>query len=321
MLRVCEKLGIPVALDKLEGPATTITFLGITINIALQQLRFPPDKLQEMTLLIKSWLGKHKTTKRDLLSLIGKLSFAAKVVPSGRHFLRRLIELSITVSKLHHHIHLNVEAREDIIWWNRFLPSWNGHPPPKTTPRHSTNSGTIRDGPEYEPPAGDYPGVYISSVIPKTIVAPLVSNLHTFSHIDINLALRAALASCISFLVSEYVPTSCSGSIDRVSYLHHMNGHRSPASTNQGIEHSMPAAHLKPKHQPITNEMLGQMLSELDRDHKPSHDRFMLKAAIILGFFGLFRVSEFIVPNRVDLTLTSSLPQRTSCVRQHGSCD
>ena len=74
-----------------------------------------------------------------------------------------------------------------------------------------------------------------------------------------------------------------------------MNGHRSPASTNQGIECSMPAAHLKPKRQPITNEMLGQMLSQLDRDHKPSHDRL---AAIMLGFFGLLRVSEFTVPNQ-----------------------
>eukprot|EP00731_Ephydatia_muelleri_P034980 Em0089g11a len=71
MLRVCERLGIPVALDKLEGPATTIMFLGITIDTTLQQLRLPPDKLQEMTLLIKSWLGKHKTMTRDLLSLIG----------------------------------------------------------------------------------------------------------------------------------------------------------------------------------------------------------------------------------------------------------
>ncbi|KAL5509633.1 hypothetical protein EMCRGX_G005033 [Ephydatia muelleri] len=48
MLRVCERLGIPVALDKLEGPATTITFLGITIDTTLQQLQLPPDKLQEM---------------------------------------------------------------------------------------------------------------------------------------------------------------------------------------------------------------------------------------------------------------------------------
>ena len=48
------------------------------------------------------------------------------MVPSCCLFLHRLIEVSTTVSKLHHHIHLNVEAREDIIWWNRFLPSWNG---------------------------------------------------------------------------------------------------------------------------------------------------------------------------------------------------
>ena len=77
-----------------------------------------------MALLIKSWLRKHKTTKQDLLSLIGKL--LSKVVPSGHLFLHQLIELSTTVFKLHHHIHLNVEAKEDIIWWNKFLPSWNG---------------------------------------------------------------------------------------------------------------------------------------------------------------------------------------------------
>ena len=32
--------------------------------------------------------------------------------------------------------------------------------------RHSTNSGSICDRPVYEPPAGDYPGVHISSVLP-----------------------------------------------------------------------------------------------------------------------------------------------------------
>eukprot|EP00731_Ephydatia_muelleri_P036471 Em0261g1a len=81
--------------------------------------------------------------------------------------------------------------------------------------------------------------------------------------------------------------------------------HMSPASNNpmikflvQGVERSMPAAHLKPKRQPITNEMLGQMPSQLDRDHKPSHDCLMLKAAVTLGFFGLLRVSEFTVPNQ-----------------------
>ena len=126
MLQVCERMGVPVATEKCEGPATCITFLGIVLDSSLQQLRLPPDKLQEISSLTRSWLGKRKVTKRELLSLIGKLSFAAKVVPAGRLFLRRLMQLSTTVTKLHHHIHLNSEARADIRWWNSFLPSWNG---------------------------------------------------------------------------------------------------------------------------------------------------------------------------------------------------
>ena len=62
----------------------------------------------------------------ELLSLIGKLSFAAKVVRSGRLFLRGLIDLSTTVRRLHHRISLNSEARKDIQWWIDFLPTWNG---------------------------------------------------------------------------------------------------------------------------------------------------------------------------------------------------
>ena len=113
------------------------------------------------------------------------------------------------------------------------------------------------------------------------------------------------LALFVTDLSMNLQPGTIQVYISAVSYLHHMNGHRSPASSNpmikllvQGVEGSMPAAHLKPKRQPITNKMLGQMLSQLDRDHKPSHDRLMLKAAITLGFFGLLRVSKFTVPNQ-----------------------
>ena len=58
--------------------------------------------------------------------MTGKLVFAAKVVRSGRLFLRCLIDLSISVTKLHHHITLNLEARKDIRWWSDFPPTWNG---------------------------------------------------------------------------------------------------------------------------------------------------------------------------------------------------
>ena len=125
-LSVCELLGVPVAFDKLEGTSIQITFLGILLDSEALTLSLPQEKLAEILLLVQSWLSRHRPSKRELLSFIGKLSFAAKVVPAGRLFLRRLIDLSTTVAKLHHHIRVTADARADIAWWARFLPSWNG---------------------------------------------------------------------------------------------------------------------------------------------------------------------------------------------------
>ena len=124
--QVFDKLGVPLAPDKLEGPTTVLTYLGIEIDSDDQVIRLPDDKYSDLHSQLTQWIGKKKCTKRELLSLIGKLSFAEKVVRSGRLFLRRLIDLSTTAHKLHHHINLNAEARKDIQWWLDFLRTWNG---------------------------------------------------------------------------------------------------------------------------------------------------------------------------------------------------
>ena len=49
-----------------------------------------------------------------------------QILPAGRIFLRRLIDLSATVSKLHHHIRLTSDAQLDMQWWLDFLPGWPG---------------------------------------------------------------------------------------------------------------------------------------------------------------------------------------------------
>src|SRR5688572_14106202 len=56
-------------------------------------------------------------------SLSLALSFACKIIPSGRPFLRRFIDLSISSSHL---LHLHSSFRADIRWWLTFLPQWNG---------------------------------------------------------------------------------------------------------------------------------------------------------------------------------------------------
>ena len=139
-LALCTRLGVPVAEEKTEGPATTLTFLGIVIDTASLQLRLPQEKLQALSALLLEWMRggpapspRRSGMKRDLLSLIGLLNHAASVVRPGRTFLRSLIDASSSVKALDHHVHLPASARADIAWWHSFLQSWNGVsllPPP-----------------------------------------------------------------------------------------------------------------------------------------------------------------------------------------------
>ena len=134
LLECWHDLGVPIAPDKLEGPATSMIFLGIEIDSVEGVTRLPDEKLAEVLSILGDWHGKKKCTKRDLLSLIGSLSHAAKVIKPGRLFLRRLIDLSKTAKKLHHHIDISSEARLDIEWWIEFLPKWNGKEKIQTAP-------------------------------------------------------------------------------------------------------------------------------------------------------------------------------------------
>ena len=126
ILDLFSELGVPIAEDKLVTPTTSIAYLGIEIVSGNMTVRLPAEKLHILKTELLGWTTKNKTTKKDLLSIIGKLAFAAKVVKPGRIFMRRLIDLSTTVNKLHHWISINKEARLDFLWWHSFIESWNG---------------------------------------------------------------------------------------------------------------------------------------------------------------------------------------------------
>ena len=133
-------LAVPLSWDKVEGPATRLSFLGIEIDTIRWRLLLPQDKLSALQADLKRWLVRQSCTKRQLLSLIGTMSFATKVIPAGRIFLRRLINLSTKAKALHHFLHIPCEAKADMRWWLEFLPTWNGSAPilePEWTPSHS----------------------------------------------------------------------------------------------------------------------------------------------------------------------------------------
>jgi len=43
--QVCDMLGVPLALEKVEGPSTSLSFLGITLDTINMEARLPPEKL------------------------------------------------------------------------------------------------------------------------------------------------------------------------------------------------------------------------------------------------------------------------------------
>ena len=100
MTRVKDKahqLGVLMEPSKTTSRTTTITFLDIELDSKLLVARLPPEKLRNLMDEIPQWLSRCKTTKHDLQSIIGKLSFACKVIPAGQIFLRRLNDLTISV--------------------------------------------------------------------------------------------------------------------------------------------------------------------------------------------------------------------------------
>ena len=127
---LCKQLGVPLKPEKLVLPTTHLVFLGIHLDSVTQKASMPQDKLETlMTLLqehIEHYRFRRHVTKRSLLSLIGKLSFATKVIPAGRIFLRRLLDLAHSVPDLDTTLLLTQDVVLDINWWLLFARSWNG---------------------------------------------------------------------------------------------------------------------------------------------------------------------------------------------------
>ena len=91
-----------MAPDKVVGPSTTLTFLGIELDSVSMVMRLPRSKLERLKASFGRWLGKNSARKRQLQSIIGQLSNAAIAVWPGRTFLRSLIETTKIPKKQEH---------------------------------------------------------------------------------------------------------------------------------------------------------------------------------------------------------------------------
>ena len=83
ILDIFHYLGIPLALDKMEGLAHTIKFLGILLDCIAMEARLPAEKLRELPNLLQEFMSQCTVKLHKLASLTGKLLFASCVVVLG----------------------------------------------------------------------------------------------------------------------------------------------------------------------------------------------------------------------------------------------
>ena len=104
MLLLCQAVQAPVKPEKVLGPTTTLPILGILLDTVAGEAKLPEEKLtalqQELQHFQNRATANQTCTKRQLLSLIGKLSFACKVIPAGRIFLSRLLDTAHSIDEL-----------------------------------------------------------------------------------------------------------------------------------------------------------------------------------------------------------------------------
>ena len=53
---ICQLLGVPLALEKVEGPSTQLTFLGITLDTIHIEVYLPDDKIAQIKQMTTLWL-------------------------------------------------------------------------------------------------------------------------------------------------------------------------------------------------------------------------------------------------------------------------
>ncbi|CAG2246311.1 unnamed protein product [Mytilus edulis] len=124
--RLLDSCGLEESVEKASSPSTVMTFLGVKFDTSELTISVTTERVEEILLLVKTWLNLLVATVKQLQSLLGKLHFVSNCVRPGRLFVSRLLTWlrSLPDDKCDHIIPLYI--RKDLFWWYHFLKSYNG---------------------------------------------------------------------------------------------------------------------------------------------------------------------------------------------------
>ncbi|XP_063044381.1 uncharacterized protein LOC134438696 [Engraulis encrasicolus] len=127
VLEVFGKLGVPISEEKTCGPVHSLEFLGIIVDSSGFFTALPKEKVDRIITAIDGFLTTPSTNKQALLSLLGHVNFAMRVIPQGRAFVSNLLTTAHSVPALDDPVSLDAHCMKDLEMWRMFLLQWNGH--------------------------------------------------------------------------------------------------------------------------------------------------------------------------------------------------
>ena len=91
-LKLINDLGLQFSPEKIQGPSTKITWLGIVFDTCKMEVSIPSEKLLETQSLVDQWMKKDSSSRQELQSLLGKLHHIARCVKPARLFVSCMMD-------------------------------------------------------------------------------------------------------------------------------------------------------------------------------------------------------------------------------------
>ena len=122
---ILQNIGLPLNENKVFAPCTSLTIMGIVVDIEARTFSIPHEKLTEIVKACVEMFLHDRFTKQELQSLLGHLLYVLRCVPGSRGFLNRILNLLLE-NHAQRHIIPNESFHKDLLWFIRFLQSFNG---------------------------------------------------------------------------------------------------------------------------------------------------------------------------------------------------
>lgn len=147
-----DRLGVPLSMEKSEGKVnvTELEYLGMYLDAKHQEVSLPQDKTDNLTKILGALARKrardeprHRMTKQELQSVVGKLAYAHLVVPMARPWINPLQAAICRQPQRDGYIQVTEEVREAAEQW---LVMLQGARPRPTASLQYAMAASLRDG-------------------------------------------------------------------------------------------------------------------------------------------------------------------------------